>query len=94
MEAPCFGIPTINIGNRQKGRLKADSVIDCEPTREAILEAIAQARTKMFKEVSRNVINPYGNGNTSEMIIKEIKEYFRNNKGVSKHFYDCAISLQ
>lgn len=88
IEAPCFGIPTINIGKRQRGRLKAESVIDCEPEHDAILKAIKKARTAEFKQLSSNVVNPYGDGNTSEMIVKEIKNYFMQSKGIIKHFYN------
>jgi GDP/UDP-N,N'-diacetylbacillosamine 2-epimerase (hydrolysing) len=88
IEAPCFGIPTVNIGNRQKGRLRAESVIDCEPTIEGIRKAIEIARTEEFKNIAREAVNPYGNGNTSEMIVKEIKNYLKKNCGIKKHFYD------
>jgi GDP/UDP-N,N'-diacetylbacillosamine 2-epimerase (hydrolysing) len=91
IEAPCFGIPTVNIGNRQKGRLRSDSVIDCEPTVDSIRTAIRKARTKEFRNIARNAINPYGDGETSEMIVKEIKRYFINDNGIIKHFYDLQL---
>lgn len=93
VEAPCFGIPTINIGNRQKGRLKADSIIDCNPERHSIIAAVNKARTKEFRDLSKAAVNPYGDGNTSEMIIKEIKNYLNRKDRVPKRFYDCKIVL-
>lgn len=76
VEAPCFGIPTVNIGDRQKGRLLADSIINCTPTKETIVSAIKQACSPEFKEKAKRTVNPYGEGETSAMIVKEIKQYF------------------
>ena len=69
-EAPSFGIPTVNIGDRQKGRLRAASVIDCEPQREAIRAAIAFALTGDYA----STVNPYGDGHSSERILAVLKE--------------------
>lgn len=90
IEVPSFKIPTINIGDRQKGRIKALSVIDCEPTKESILHAVQIARSNDFLEnVCANVINPNGDGNTSEKIIFHIKDYYANNKiDLKKSFYN------
>lgn len=73
LEAPSFKKATINIGDRQLGRIKAESVIDCEPKKESILKAIEKAQTKDFKRTLTNVLNPYGTGNSSESIIKILK---------------------
>lgn len=88
VEAPCFGIPTINIGDRQKGRLKAESIIDCEPNQREIINAIEKAKSSDFRTIASNAKNPYGDGNTSEMIVKEIKEFFEKQNERIKHFYD------
>lgn len=89
IEAPSFGIPTINIGDRQLGREQAESVINCRPECDDIIRAIEKARTQEFKEVCKNVINPNGDGHTSERIIKYIKEiYARGNTTIQKVFYD------
>lgn len=88
IEAPSFKIPTINIGNRQKGRLKAESVIDCENKTQDIIEAIEKVRSNEFNAKIKNVVNPYGEGNTSELIVNEIKKYLSHEKNLFKHFYD------
>lgn len=88
VEAPCFGIPTINIGDRQKGRLQADSIINCIPRRDDIIKAINLGLTKQFKDIAAKANNPYGAGNTSEGIIKEIKNYLLKETQLSKTFYD------
>ena len=68
-EAPSFGIPTVNIGDRQTGRLGADSVIDCAPERSAIAEAIAKA----FELDCSSVVNPYGDGESAPRIVEVLK---------------------
>lgn len=68
-EAPSFGIPTINIGDRQKGRLRAASVIDCPPERNSILAAIRQGLTRDM----RGAVNPYGDGRAGERILSILR---------------------
>ena len=93
VEAPSLKIPTINVGNRQKGRLQASSIINCEPKTNEILDAINMARTDAFKEIARNTVNPYGNGNTATLIVQEIKKYVSKDDldNRKKSFYDMAI---
>lgn len=91
VEAPCFGIPTVNIGDRQKGRLRAESIIDCRPVCEEIIQAMETAMTEDFKEKAKNAKNPYGLGNTSEGIIKEIKAYLSEPRNAEKKFYDIPF---
>lgn len=73
-EAPTFKIPTINIGNRQMGRIKAGSIIDCKPDKAAILSAFNLAFEESFQEKLKNVVNPYGTGGASEMVINIISK--------------------
>ena len=89
VEAPSFGIPTINIGDRQKGRLQASSVINCEPTEESIKKAIKQASSKSYADKAKATINPYGDGDTSDKIVEVVKEYMLGGKvDLKKKFYD------
>ncbi len=90
VEVPSFGIPTINIGDRQKGRVKAESVIDCEPTEAAISQAIELAFSEEFKSKSSKVVNPYDGGMTSEKIIHILKNMVINNL-IKKRFYDLNL---
>lgn len=73
IEAPSFRIGTINIGDRQKGRLRAASVIDCAPTTEAILEAIEGVYTPEFQSSLKTVRNPFGDGRASNRIKETLK---------------------
>lgn len=92
VEAPCFGIPTINIGERQKGRLQGESVINCEPTQVSIKQSLDLALSEEYLIKARKTINPYGNGDTSNKVVKVIKEYIINDKiNLQKNFYDYEI---
>jgi GDP/UDP-N,N'-diacetylbacillosamine 2-epimerase (hydrolysing) len=86
-EAPTFKIGTINIGDRQKGRLRAKSVIDCKPNKNSITKAIKILYSKDFQENLKMVKNPYGNGNATKKIIK-ILENSSIPKVIKKEFYD------
>jgi len=86
-EAPSFRIGTINIGDRQKGRIKASSVIDCEPTIEGIENALEKLYSPTFQEALQQVENPYGNGCASEKIV-EILKTVELEKSLKKTFYD------
>jgi len=90
-EAPTFKIGTINIGDRQRGRIRADSVIDCEPNKESILFAIRKLYSKGFQDKLKNVKNPYGEGGAAEKIKKVLKE--KDLSGIlKKEFYDIKIA--
>lgn len=84
IEAPALGTPTVNIGDRQKGRLLADTVISCDTTAEAIVQTICQAEI-----TAHHVSDLYGDGETAEKIVCHLKEFFEQNSGqVHKRFYD------
>ncbi|RBQ30140.1 UDP-N-acetylglucosamine 2-epimerase [Aliarcobacter vitoriensis] len=86
-EAPSFKIGTINIGDRQKGRIKASSIVDCEPNKNSILEAVKKLYSKEFQEGLKDTINPYGDGCSSKKIIEVIKNVNLNHI-LKKSFYD------
>ena len=89
LEAPSFKIGTINIGDRQKGRIKAESVINCFPDEESIDSALKQIYLKSFQSVLNCVENPYGHGGASKNIFNIIKNI--NLDGIlKKHFYDLS----
>lgn len=90
LEAPSFKIGTINIGNRQNGRIKAGSVIDCKPKRKLLINAFNQLYSKKFKKSLKVVKNPYDNGNSSKKIIKIIKKVNLNNI-IKKNFFDIKF---
>lgn len=91
IETPSFGIGTINIGDRQAGRLKAASVIDCAAQRDAIEWALIRLFSADFQAKLADVVNPYGNGGASEAIVTKLVHYPL--EGVlKKQFYDIGAS--
>lgn len=89
LEAPTFKIPTVNIGSRQKGRVRAESVIDCACNKEQIVNAIHKAVSEEFYSSLDEMKNPFGDGDVSNKIIMEIKKYYRSNSLMTtKSFYD------
>ena len=87
IEVPSFRKPTINIGDRQKGRVKGDSVIDCEPNEIEIERAINQALSNDFKKSLENSSNPYGEKNSSELIVNKLESIDFTNL-IKKKFYN------
>jgi GDP/UDP-N,N'-diacetylbacillosamine 2-epimerase (hydrolysing) len=72
-EVPSFKKGTINIGDRQRGRLQAASIINCEPNRESITAALEQLYSTGFQASLMQVINPYGEGGASEKVVSTLK---------------------
>lgn len=87
IEAPTFNVPTINIGNRQKGRIAGETVIHCDGDKESILDALTLALSETFKSQCQVARNPYGDGNSSQRILAKILGCSLNNL-VYKKFYD------
>ena len=93
VEAPSMKVPTINIGDRQKGRMLAESVISCKPLEEDIYNAFKTALSPQFEEKISNVESPFGDGTTSKKILDYIIKYLNNkNEFNEKHFYDIDFS--
>lgn len=90
LEAPSFKIATINIGDRQKGRIKALSVIDCEPKKEEISKAFEDIYSKEFQEKLKNVENPYGENCPSKQVVEVLKNVNLANI-LKKSFYDLKV---
>ncbi len=89
IEAPSLHIPTINIGNRQQGRLHSDSVIDCVPDTKAITMAIRTALTGAFQATLRQSSNPYEKADTVKNIVRIIKQTNIDDI-IRKEFYDLS----
>lgn len=89
VEAPSFLVPTINIGDRQKGRIQSQSIINCDITKESLLQAMELAMSSTFLETVKQVTNPYGDGKTSDKIADIIAIFLSNNSiQLKKQFYD------
>jgi GDP/UDP-N,N'-diacetylbacillosamine 2-epimerase (hydrolysing) len=86
IEVPTFNVPTVNIGDRQKGRIMGPTIFSCEPVKKEISKALNNAfnfdKTKQYN-------HPYGNGNTSEKILKILKS--TKNINLKKRFYGITF---
>lgn len=89
-EAPSLGTATINIGDRQRGRLRASSVIDCEPDRAAIERALERLYAPAFRAELRNVRNPYGEGGASQKIVDVLRDHPLQDL-LKKTFHDLPL---
>lgn len=89
IEVPALGTPTINIGDRQKGRMMAESVIQCDPAQDQINLAIQKGMTQEFQKMAKNIKSPFGDGTTSSQIVQIVLDYLRHkNETNEKHFFD------
>ncbi len=91
LEAPTFKVGTIDIGNRQKGRVKADSVIECGTSSNEIVAAIKTLYSKSFRAKLSNTTNPYGDGGAAHKIVNSIKNVSMDAL-TKKAFYDLPIA--
>jgi len=70
METPSLGLPAVNVGLRQRGRERAANIVDCEPDRDAIGRAVAQAGDPAFRAAVHGASNPYGDGRAAGRIVE------------------------
>lgn len=89
-EVPSFCKGTINIGDRQRGRLKADSVINCNPTRMDIAAAIEALYEADFQKRLQSTVNPYGDGGAAERILHVLKHVSLEGL-IKKKFFDLSV---
>ncbi len=87
LEAPTFKIGSVNIGDRQKDRLKAISIIDCLPYKRNIISSIKKIYTKNFIRKIKKMKNPYGIGGASFKAYRILKKIKTKNL-IKKKFYD------
>ncbi len=90
IEAPSLNTPTVNIGDRQKGRIRTKSVLDCEPLKGPIIKTLQRALSPEFSNHLAHVSNPYEKENTT-IQIKEILKSFNLDNIIKKEFYDQPI---
>ena len=92
IEAPSFELPVVNIGDRQRGRVKAANVIDCGVEQQEISGALDQALRRGFRDSLKGLINPYGTGQASSQIVSTLKQIRLGEELLKKRFRDwpCA----
>ena len=86
IEAPTFGLPVVNVGSRQRGRLRGANVIDVEPLREDILRGIEAAQALPFRVRARAAANPYGDGHAAPRIVEILRSVPIDVRLVQKRF--------
>jgi len=87
VEAPSMHLPTVNIGSRQQGRIRAASVIDCRPVADEVVQAIAKARQGAAEWGDAAYANPYEQPDTARHILRIVQSYPLEQL-IQKHFYD------
>ena len=92
-EAPSMGIGTINIGDRQKGRLSASSVIHCTSTTDSIRDALSKLYDPVFRSTLSQTTNPYGDGGASKKIVNILSAHPIKNL-VKKSFFDLPNGIR
>lgn len=95
-ETPSFGVPTVNIGDRQKGRIQAKNIINCRPDSGEIINAMKRGLSASFRESVKDTQNPYGDGNASIRIMEKIDYFFANPElfPLKKQFYDIDFETK
>lgn len=92
-EAPCLHIPTVNIGDRQKGRFMPDSVLCCEANKDAIVYTMKKALSDEFHKEVQSMGNPFGEGKTSKEIVEILRLVFEQEGTIkiAKPFFDLEV---
>lgn len=89
LESASFQLPTVNIGNRQKGRIAPKNVIHCLCKKEDIVQAIKTGMSLEFRKTLNGYVNPYGDGHAAERMVEIIKNTdFSDSALICKKFYD------
>jgi UDP-hydrolysing UDP-N-acetyl-D-glucosamine 2-epimerase len=88
IEAPSFELPVVNIGRRQRNRITGQNVIHCGYDPESIQSAIERATSSTFRQSLRGSDNPYGTGNASEIITRQLLAAPLGSKLIIKSFFD------
>lgn len=87
IEVPSFGIPTLNIGDRQKGRISADSVLHCGISKQEIKAGLKKILSPEFKELAKNTANPYHKSGTAKAVAEKLCSFPLKDL-IVKSFYD------
>lgn len=91
IEVPSFHVPTVNIGNRQCGRVRSASVIDCDNTAASITDSISIGLSEEFRNKIKHIENPYEQQGTSQKIVEIIKNSLYEGINVKKIFFDSLM---
>lgn len=90
LEAPSFGLPVVNVGSRQRGRVRGANVIDVDNGWENIVDGIRQATDPVFRKSLQGMANPYGDGKAAHRIVSKLAEVTISTGLIIKRFHDIA----
>lgn len=90
IEVPSLKKPVVNIGDRQKGRVRAANVIDVQPEARQISQAIRKALTPKFADACKDLINPYGDGRTARRVAGILRKALKE-VDLKKKFFDINV---
>lgn len=93
IEVPSFHIPTINIGDRQRGRVQSKTIVNCGYSSDEIKMALETALSPSFLKQCKEEANPYEKENTSDIIINKMEKFLDNFKTTKKTFFDITFKL-
>ena len=88
IEAPSFGLPVVNVGDRQQGRQRGVNVVDCAATEADVRAALDRATDPAFRQQAKETPSPFGDGRASERILKGLAETALDNTLLNKKFVD------
>lgn len=92
IEAPALKVPTVNIGDRQKGRLQAESTVNCQSDAGSILSAIRVALSDEIRDKCKKIKSPYGDGHAAERIArKTVEVVLDGNINTKKRFWNGTV---
>ena len=88
IETPAFKVATVNIGDRQRGRLQSASIVNCGPSKDEIVRAIQMAMSSEHQKTCQQVVSHYGDGHAAEKIAQKTVEFVNGYIDLKKKFYD------
>jgi UDP-hydrolysing UDP-N-acetyl-D-glucosamine 2-epimerase len=91
VEAASFQLPVVNVGTRQRGRVRARNVVDVGNRRDEIVEGIHEATQPQFRASLSGLLNPYGNGDASSIIVDHLKKIPLGDSLIRKRFHDVLV---
>jgi UDP-N-acetylglucosamine 2-epimerase len=90
IEAPSFALPVVNVGDRQRGRVRAGNVIDVGHARDEIAAGLVQALDPAFRRGLAGLANPYGDGHAAPRIVRVLRELELGPRLIRKRFTDVG----
>jgi len=92
VEAPSFKLPVVNIGSRQKGRIRAANVIDVGYDRNEIISGIEKAISEEFRNTLQDLVSPFGDGHAADRIVEGLRSVQINSSLLKKRFIDLKTT--